>query len=195
MDINLGNLMSNSNTLLKKVKGNNVNSVKNNFDEIKKKVNTAILEDFNKFDLKNSSAKTKFIKINNLLNEYEKQFSELQYIDQMLQKIDLLSGKNNKKKISDLIENSLFNDKTILKEYFNSANINTSELSRIKDTINEKFTSLDTELKKLDVTAQNLLSMYKMPINISSESIDKIDFEDLIKSSNLNKKRVLDLIS
>ena len=84
----------------------------------------------------------------------------------------------------------------MLKNYFTLDNNLDTQLQNAKKIIEETFTNLENEFKALEITSQNIISLYSYPMNVNDNTIQNLNqLEKLVNSTNLNNKRVMDLIS
>jgi|GEM_PF-1446431 len=197
MDINTGKLVSNSTSLYKQVKKNDLNENVSKLEKIKNDSKTnQIFTDFNDIKLNNKSIKEKLTEINNLITQHENELSKIQFIEQKIEILEGYNKKNDRTNIDNTISNSIFKGEAVLKEYFTSANEGSLDkrLEEVKNKINEKYYQLDKDYKAIEITYQNLISLYSHDSKNPQESMEKINFKELLNTTNLNKKRVMDLI-
>jgi hypothetical protein len=194
MDINAGKLASNSTNFLKKIKDNDSNSriskVENkNSEDLSKKIKI----DFASIKNDNKIFKDKIIGINNSLSKYEEELSKNQFIEQKFEEIDAALEKNNIKKANQIIENSAYNSEKVLKEYFKSNNA-ADDLENAKVILDQKNSALNEKFKVIEIASQNIISLYSYPLPVSDAKIQNIDINSLYNSTNINAKKVIDLI-
>ena len=195
MDINTGKLSSSSNLFNKKIKENDLNN-KISKEESKSNNTSKILTDFADIKFNNKDFKARIIENNNRLTTYENEISKLQYVEQQIEKLEkYIKGKNDLK-IREILDNSIFNNENVLKDYFSSANNVKEELEKAKIKIEREYSKLDIEFKAIEIANQNILSLnpnsFKISEDISSFSSNSNIFDSF---SNINSKRVLELIS
>jgi hypothetical protein len=195
MDIKLG---ANSNLIFQKIKDNDTGNKTEKLSEINNvKINSS-LRDKIKLDLFSSEIDNKFFKdkiinINKSLSNFEDEFSKLQFVEQKLDEITSFTDKNNLKKAQAVIDTGLYNDSNILKEYFSSDNIK-ADLPAARTAIEDKYSQLNREYKAIEITSQNVMSLYSYPLPISDINTTDIDINSLNSSTKLNTKKVIDLI-
>lgn len=194
MDINTGKLASNSINLLKKLKENDSNlkvNEKNKTNELSNIVESDLL------DLKSTEKtfKNRIINIKNQITQYENEFSKTQYIAQQLDVLNTLLEKNGQTEIYKIIKDSNFNNENLIKSFFTDDKDLKTQLFDAKKLINEKLSSLDKDFNTIMITTQNIISLYSNEKNVSNESFKNLNLNDAIKSTQLNNKRVLNLIS
>jgi len=194
MDINTGKLASNSINFLKKIKDNDLN-VK--IDKIKNKesLNELIQKDSLNVDTADKSYKSRVFNIQNQISKYENELSRTQFISQKLDEIQLLMKGNNETEIKEIINNSEFDNQLILKSIINDKKDLRTQIAEAKNTVSDTLEKLDNEYNAIKIAYQNVISLYTIPANLSNDTIKNLNFEEVIKTSQLNNKRVLNLIS
>lgn len=194
MDINTGKLASNSINFLKQIKENDLNA---KIDKIKNKesLNDFIEKDSLDVDTVDKTYKSRVINIQNQISKYENELSKTQFISQKLEEIQLLMTGHNDAKIKEIINNSEFDNQLILKSILNDKNDLSAQISDVKNAVSDSLGKLETEYNAIKIAFQNVISLYTIPTNLSNEAIKNLNFEEVIKTSQLNNKRVLNLIS
>lgn len=197
MDIHTGKLASSSTSFIKETKkidpNSKISEIKSNKEE---GISRKLLQDFPEIKTDNKSFRSRLVNINKRLTEYETNLSKTQYLDERLKAIsDLLHGKEIDK-INTLIETSTYKNEKVLKNYFTPNGNIEMQLQNAKKIITESFSKLDNEFKALEITSQNIISLYSYPMNVNDNNIKNLSqLEKLIDTTNLNNKRVMDLIS
>lgn len=192
MDINTGNIVSNSSNFFKKLK--EVGDTKISKD----KVNTTkkIKEDFADIKFSDKNLSSKLMENNNRLSKYENELSKLQFVQQKIEVIRPMIENNDFNKANTIIENSVYNNKQLLKDYFTTTENFPKELTKTQELLNTKQNSLDNEFKSIEIASQNILSLFSNNDNNSSVEFTKnINLTATTTKYNLNNKRVIDLIS
>jgi hypothetical protein len=197
MMIDTGKIASNSFSVLKRIKDNETNlKISKNDQTIHQDITNKIKQDFSDIKLNDKSIKTRLVNLNNQLNDHETEVSQTQYTDQKIKLIESLLAKNDLKQANDVIENSLFNNQKILKEFFKTDEDLQEQVTRAKKVIESRFSELNKEFKTIEVSSQNMVSLFSYSDNLSSESFKNLNLDKIIESSiKLNNKRVMDLIS
>lgn len=196
MNINTGKLASSSTSFLKKIKeidtGRDVSKINKKTDT---NISSKLLKDFPEIKNTNQTFKTRLVNISSLLSNYENELSKTQFIDERLKEIEKEIQENNKEKIKSIIQNSTYNNEKVLSKYFDNNKDVPEQLQIAKQNIEKQYSSLKNEFKAIEITSQNIISLYSYPMNISEASIKNLNINELAKSTNLNQKRVIDLIS
>ncbi|MBN2544949.1 MAG: hypothetical protein JXB50_04065 [Spirochaetes bacterium] len=194
MDINTGKLASNSINFLKKIKDNDLN-VK--IDKIKNKESLNELIDYDALDvnINDRTYKSRVINIQNQISKYENELSKTQFISQKLDEIELLMKGNNETQIKEIINKSEFDNQLILKDLFSSKKDFSTQITEAKNMVSDTLEKLDNEYSAIKIAYQNIISSYTIPVNLTNETLMNLNFEEVIKTSQLNNKRVLNLIS
>ncbi|MCK4798429.1 MAG: hypothetical protein KAT05_13700 [Spirochaetes bacterium] len=196
MDINTGKLASSSSLFLKKIKDNDTSKKISNINNEKEKALTKRLQvDFADIKSNDKIFKNRFINLNNQLSKHENELSKTQFIDQNLGVIENLLQQGDTKQITQIIENSIFGNEKILKRFFSSIDNFSLELQKAKQVINNKYSQLDNNFKAIEITSQNIISLYSHSMQVSDNSIKDINLDELVKSTKVNHKRVMDLVS
>ena len=196
MDINTGKLASSSSLFLKKIKDNDTCKKISNINNEKEKALTKRLQvDFADIKSNDKIFKNRFINLNNQLSKHENELSKTQFIDQNLGVIENLLQQGDTKQITQIIENSIFGNEKILKRFFSSIDNFSLELQKAKQVINNKYSQLDNNFKAIEITSQNIISLYSHSMQVSDNSIKDINLDELVKSTKVNHKRVMDLVS
>src|SRR4030042_414791 len=66
------------------------------------------------------------------------------------------------------------------------------QIDNAKNEIEKIFTQLQNEFKAIEITSQNIISQYSYPMNIGENTIKNLNLEELVKSTEVNNKRVMD---
>lgn len=197
--INTGKLASTSSSLIKKIKEqeSDISSSKITGDKSNAIANK-LLHDFPEIKAQDQSFKSRLININNELTNYENDLSKTQLIEEKMKTLENQMRKKDFDKIKDTLENSIYENEKIFKGFipssYNQENIN-SVFSNLRKYIQEKNVELDNKFKEIEVKSQNIVSLYSYPMNINDSSIKNLNLEKIVDSTNLNHKRVIDLIS
>ncbi len=196
MNIHTGKLASNSTSFIKEAKkqdsSTKTSKIKSNEKE---NISSKLLKDFPEIKTDNKAYRSRLVNINKRLTEYETNLSKAQFIEEKLKTIEVFQKANQIDNISDLIESSTYKNEKILKNYFTSNKNFDAEIQKAKNEIQKTFIELDNEFKAIEITSQNIISLYSYPMNINDNSIKNLNLEELINTTNLDNKRVMDLIS
>jgi hypothetical protein len=172
MDINTGKLASNSSSFFKKIKENDSNKSSKLNDKNNESISKKILEDFNSVKYGDKDFKSKLIKINNQLSKYENELSKIQFIEQKISDIETLLKKKDQNAIEDIIKNSPFNGENVIKEYIPKLEKDVNQqIAETKKAIQDRYNELEKEFKTIEITSQNLMSIYSIKQNITDNSI------------------------
>lgn len=194
MDINTGKLSSSSNLFNKKVKENDTNNKVSKLEE-KENNSSKILNDFADIKFSNKDFKARIIENNNRLTSYENEISKLQYVEQQISKLEEYIKERNLPKIRDILDNSIFNNENVLKNYFSSANNVEKEISLAKEKVSLQYSRLDMEFKAIEIASQNILSLNPNSFRISEDITNFSSNSNIFETLSVNSKRVLELIS
>lgn len=195
MNINTGKLASNSEAFLKKIKeqenGNTVSSINEKSQSIKKK----LLNDFADIKFADGSFKGRLLSNNFKLSEYELEYSKNQFVEERLKSLENAYEDNDLKKVTEIINHSVFNNKNVLKDFFpESQNIDDS-IYNAKSAIEKNFKFLSKEYKSIEVASQNILSVNQDSTSNSIDFVRGMDPEILSKSIRIDSSRISKLIS
>lgn len=197
MNINTNKLASNSNHFLKKLKEANGSSKK---DGLAKEnfFSDKLMNDF--FDIKSDtqSFKARIINNNLRLSRYESEMTELQFVNEKINEItNLLQNGENDEVITGIIKDSVYDDKPVLKELFPSGADLQQQIETIRAANSQRKTELDKEFKAIQIATQNIISLNSSitAFEKSDSIIGDMKFEDAVRSSTLDNRRVMDLIS
>ena len=197
MNIHTGKLASNSTSFIKEAKKQDSSS---KISKIKKEkeegISRKLLKDFPEIKTDDKAYRTRLVNLNSRLTEYESNLSKAQFIEERLKNIEtFLQGKETDK-VYNLIETSTYKNEKVLKNYFTLDNNLDTQLQNAKKIVAETFANLENEFKSLEITSQNIISLYSYPMNVNDNTIQNLNqLEKLVNSTNLNNKRVMDLIS
>ncbi len=199
MIINTGKVISSSSILLNQAKENESAGKVSNINDSKKKLSGKLFTDLTETNYTENSVKSKFIAINNSLTRYENEMSRLQFADQKINELSQLGGSIDKNQISQFIRENTFNNDNVLEAYFPKLDSNYNNFENLvleaRKNVQSDFNALDKNFKKIEVTSQNLISLYSNKADLGGDNLKSINFGDLIKYSSIDKKKVLDLIS
>ncbi len=195
MIINTGKVISSSSILFNQVKENDSSAKITSADESKKKNSSRIFTDFAETNYSDNAMKNKFLTINNYLTQYENDLSRLQFAEQKINELQHLQGNLGKNEIEKFINEAKFNDEKVLAIYFPDINNYNEYITEAKNKIQNELKSLSKDFKQIEITSQNLTSLFTHKAGIDGENLKTIDLNDLIKNISIDKKRVLDLIS
>lgn len=196
MDINTGKLASTSSSFIKKIKENDTNNKTSKIDSKKEEVIAKkIREDFSDIKTNNEVLRSKLVNTNNRLTHYENELSKAQYVEQKLDAIAQYIKDNIPEEINKIITNSNYKNENVLKEYFTDSKNIEEQLKIARETINTKYNEIDKGFKEIEVTSQNIISLYSRSFKVSDDMVKNIDLTELAKSTNISNKRVIDLIS
>jgi hypothetical protein len=191
MIINTGKLASNSSQFLKKIKENDSANQVNKDERMTRK----ILEDFSEVKFSNKQFASRIKNNNRMLTNYEKNLNEVQFIDQKLDEIEEFLANNNQASAESVIRESTYNNSAPLKVLFPTTDNLSDQVEVTRNYIEQRYSELDREFKKIEVASQNMLSLYSQNSS-GSDSIGTIDPQDpLMNTTTVNKTRVMDLIS
>lgn len=194
MNINTNKLASSSNSFLKKLKETSGLSKSDKNDE---KIKTKLLDDF--FDVKvdNRNFKGRLVNNSKRLSAYEHNLSELQFISEKLKEIEQFKSNNDIENIEKIISESLFDDKYVLREHFEGSDSLNSQIEQLNSLVKERFYELDREFRAIEIASQNILSINSFEVFNTEESnvLANLDMDNLMSSTSLDNKRVLELIS
>jgi hypothetical protein len=195
MTIHTGKLASNSTSFQKKIKEQDANIKASKVSSKKDKgITSKLLKDFPEIKTDNTSYKKRLVNISKMLTKYEDEISKLQFIDERVKEIEKLLIENNREKIKEIIVQSKYDKKPVLTEYFKNNDFD-NELKALKKEMEAKNTELEKQFKTIEITSQNIISLYSYPMNINDNSIKNLDIQELSKTTQVNNKRVIDLIS
>lgn len=195
MDINTGKLSSSSNLFNKKIKESDLNN-KISKEQTKLSNTSKILTDFADIKFNTKDFKTRIIENNNRLTNYENEVNKLQYVEQQIEKIEEYLKERSDLKIREILDNSLFNNEKVLKDYFSSIDNISNELNSAKIKIKDQYSKLDMEFKAIEIANQNILSLNPNSTSISEDILSFSSRNDIFDSiTNINTKRVMELIS
>ncbi|HPO49419.1 MAG TPA: hypothetical protein PLO89_03755, partial [Spirochaetota bacterium] len=159
MNINTGKLASNSEAFLKKIKeqenGKTVSSINEKSQSIKKK----LLNDFADIKFADSSFKGRLLSNNFKLSEYELEYSKNQFVEERLKSLENAYEDNDLKKVTEIINHSVFNNKNVLKDFFPESQNIDDAIYNAKSAIEKNFKLLSKEYKSIEVASQNILSV------------------------------------
>lgn len=196
MNINVGKLASNSSSILKKIKENDINNKTSGIGKIKEyNLSNPINIELSQSGSENTQFVKRFKEINKSLTEYENDLSKNQFLEQKANEITTLLSNNNETEIRKLVADTKYEGKKILTQFFKVKNPADTGLTEMKNTIKEKFEDLDTMYKKIQISTQNLLSMVSYPGE--KDEINTTDLKINLDNNliNIDSKRVMDLIS
>jgi hypothetical protein len=197
MNIHTGKLASSSTSFIKEAKkqdsSSKISKTQNKKEEV---ISKKLLKDFPEIKTDNKAYRSRLVNLNQKLTEYESNLSKAQFIEQRLKTIEELLQGNNTDKIYNLINTSLYKNEPVLKDYFIQNKDIEMQLQNAKKNITQTFAELENEFKALEITSQNIISLYSYPMNINENTIKNLtQLEKLVDTTNLNNKRVMDLIS
>jgi len=194
--INTGKLASTSSSLIKKIKENESENSTSKISKTKDAtIANKLLHDFADIKNENQSYKNRLININNKLTDYENELSKTQFVENKIRSLEDFTKNNENEKIAETIDNTTYNGEKVLKEYFHNTKVTLEELGKVIQKIYEKYDDMNEQFKKIEVASQNIISLYSFPMNINDSSISSLSIGDILKSTNINQKRVMDLIS
>ena len=194
--INTGKLAANSSSIIKSLKENDTNNKISKIDDKKdKNLSKKLLKDFPDININNKAFKSRLIGLNNSLSKYENELSKTQFIEKKIKFIETLFLKNEQEQIKQIINDSVYNNEKVLKNYFNIENNIKKQIQDVKKLIGNKYSQLHKEFNAIQITSQNIFSLYSYPMNVTEDSIKNLNLYDLFKSTRLSSKRVMDLIS
>lgn len=196
MNINTGKLTPNSSQLIKETKKKDLAAKSSKITNLKEdKISSKLLKDFPEILTNNKSYKTRLVNLNNKLTEYESELSKNQFVEEKLKAIEDYFQKKENNKISDLIDTSIYKGEKILKNYFTQNKNFEMQIENAKKEVEKNFIELENQYKTIEITSQNIISQYSYPMNIGENTIKNLNLDELVKSTEINNKRVMDLIS
>ncbi len=196
MNIHTGKLASNSTPIIKETKKQDSATKSSKITNVKEdKITNKLLKDFPEIVTDNKSYKTRLVNLNNKLTGYESELSKNQFVNEKLKTVEDFFQKKENDKINDLIDTSIYKGEKILKNYFTSNKNIEMQIENAKKEIEKKFVQLENEFKAIEITSQNIISQYSYPMNIGENTIKTLNLDELVKSTEVNNRRVMDLIS
>ncbi|HNZ25906.1 MAG TPA: hypothetical protein PK385_04330 [Spirochaetota bacterium] len=195
MDINTGKLAGSSTFFQKKIREVESGVKVAKESKIKDSLHSKILSDFNDVKYSDRDFKTRIIENNNRLTNYENELSKIQYMEQRLEEIESLDVVKDKAEIVRIVDESIYDNKNVFDGYINSGNSLEEDIKKVKEYISSNYGVLENEFKAIEIASQNILSLSP---SYSQDSIEEINFADInsaVNVMNVNKKRLMDLIS
>ncbi|MCG8572696.1 MAG: hypothetical protein MJB14_21400 [Spirochaetes bacterium] len=195
MNINTNKLASNSNHFLKKLKEMSGTSQK---DSSKEKIIKKLKSDFSDIISTNNSFKARLLNNNKKLSQYENEITKLQFMSSKRDEIySLLSQNADPDQVFSVINNSLYDQQAILKPFFPDKDNIVPQLENLNQILSQTESTLEKDFKAIEIASQNILSIHSINYSEDNQSaaFQDLDFQNLIQHSNLDTKRVLDLIS
>ncbi|MBP7554209.1 MAG: hypothetical protein KA885_12355 [Spirochaetes bacterium] len=195
MDINTGKLAGSSTFFQKKVREaeSGVKVTKEN--KIKDSLHSKILNDFNDVKYSDKDFKIRIIENNNRLTNYENELSKIQYMEQRLEQIESLDVAKDKAEVAKIVDESIYNNKNVFDGYIKSSASFEEDIKKVKEYISSNYNVLENEFKSIEIASQNILSLSPSYSQDSIEEINSTDISSAIDVMNVNKKRLMDLIS
>ncbi|HOV15163.1 MAG TPA: hypothetical protein PK771_12815, partial [Spirochaetota bacterium] len=175
MNINTGKLASNSELFLKKIKEQDTN---NSIDSEKEKSNNIrqkLLNDFADIKYAHDSFKGRLLSNNFKLSKYEYEYSKNQFVEERLESIQKAYDKSDLNGVKEIISNSIFNNKNVLKDYFSDNNSIKDALKNAKAFVDENYKTLNREYKSIEVASQNILSINQDTMVYSLDLLKDLD--------------------
>jgi len=195
MDINTGKLASSSTFFQKKIREVESGEKVAKESKIKDSLHSKILNDFNDVKYSDKDFKIRIIENNNRLTNYENELSKIQYMEQRLEQIESLDVVKDKSEIAQIIDESIYNNKNVFDGYVNSNNYLKEDIKKVKEYIFSSYDALENEFKSIEIASQNILSLSPSYSQDSMEEINSADISSAVDVMNVNKKRLMDLIS
>lgn len=195
MDINTGKLASSSTFFQKKIREVESGEKVTKESKIKDSLHSKILNDFNDVKYSDKDFKIRIIENNNRLTNYENELSKIQYMEQRLDRIESLDVVKDKSEIAQIIDESIYNNKNVFDGYVNSNNYLKEDIKKVKEYIVSSYDALENEFKSIEIASQNILSLSPSYSQDSMEEINSADISSAVDVMNVNKKRLMDLIS
>lgn len=195
MNINTGKLASGSNLFFKKLKENSSVDLKKK-DEKESKISEKLKKDF--FDISSNvdNFKSRIISNNAKLSDYENKLSELQFIKSKNDQISDLYNQNELTEIDKIIQNSKYNNRNVLIDFFNTDSDLKSQIDGLYDYIAQQENRLNKDFMAIEIASQNIISMNSINITELDQigKVTDLDLSSTISSYNIDNSKVLELI-
>jgi hypothetical protein len=192
--LDTGKVASTSSSLIKQIKDldSSDKSSKISKDSV---ITGKLLHDFPEIKAENKNYKNRLQNISNELANYENELSKNQFVEEKVKSIAESLKNNDSGKANDILNNTLYNGEKVLKQFFSSDKTTLDELEKVIKSINARYDELNTQFKTIEVKSQNIISLYSYPAKINDKTISNLNVDEIVNSTKLNQKRVLDLIS